>query len=288
MRIVNANDIEYRKPGTRHREGDIRFKHLLRGEAGSPQNYELLLAHTGAGFPSPPHRHNFDQIRFGLQGTFGDGRGVEVRTGKCGYYPEGTPYSIDSQASEVLLLQFGGASGSGFTHYPQLFQAYAELSGLGEFRDGRFYRHADAGEPEPKVQDGYEALWQHIHGKPIEYPAPRYAKPIIMDPDAYAWHAMGEGVAGKVLGIFTECAIEMGLLKLDAGAAWQLQSRRAPTLLFLLEGDGHVDDAACSVYSCVEITRGEQATLRAATPSVYFHIVLPTFGQHDMDHRSVA
>jgi hypothetical protein len=277
MRIVNGDDIEYKLPGTRHREGDIRFKYLLRGDAGSPQNYELLLAHTGAGFPSPPHRHNFDQIRFGLRGTFGDGKGTEVRVGHCGYYPEGAPYSIDSQESEVILLQFGGASGWGFTHFPQLFQAYSELSQLGEFRQGRFYRASAVGEPQPKMQDGYEALWQHINGRPVVYPTPRYSKPVIMDPEAFAWRLCNPGVSRKVLGTFTERAIEMGLIKVDAQSEWQFPLMRAPCLIYVLEGDGLADDSTWSANTAGDIPVGETPRYQAHTNTLLFYCILPLF-----------
>ncbi len=278
MRVVNGNAMEYKAPGTRHREGDIRFKYLLRGEAGSPQNYELLLAHTGAGFPSPPHRHNFDQIRFGLRGTFGDGKGTDVRVGHCGYYPEGAPYSIDSQESEVILLQFGGASGWGFTHFPQLFKAYSELSQLGEFREGRFYRNTPDGEPTPKMQDGYEALWQHINGRPVVYPLPRYAKPVIMDPQAFEWRPRSAGVSQKVLGTFTERAIEMGLLKIDSESQWQFPKMRAPCLIFVLEGEGRAEESELfAKNTAVEIAVGETPSYRADTDTLLFYCILPSF-----------
>jgi hypothetical protein len=282
MRVVNANDIEYQLPGTRHREGDIRFKYLLRGEAGSPQNYEFLLAHTGGGFPSPPHRHNFDQIRFGLSGTFGDGKGTEVRVGHCGYYPEGAPYSIDSQESEVILLQFGGASGWGFTHFPQLFQAYSELSKLGEFRQGRFYRASAVGEPEPKMQDGYEALWQHINGKPVVYPVPRYSKPVIMDPEAFAWRSYTAGVSSKVLGIFTERAVEVGLIKIGSGSEWQFPPMRAPCLIYVLEGSGQADNSDWSTRTVSEVATGETPRYHALTNTLLFYAILPTFDATDL------
>jgi hypothetical protein len=277
MRVVNADDLEYQAPGTRHREGNIRFKYLLRGAAGSPQNYEFLLAHTGGGFPSPAHRHNFDQIRFGLHGAFGDGKGTEVRAGHCGYYPEGAPYSIDSQESEVILLQFGGASGWGFTHFPQLFQAYSELSRLGEFRGGRFYRARPEGEPEGKMQDGYEALWQHINGKPVVYPLPRYSKPVIMDPESFAWRPIQPGVSRKVLGIFTERAIEVGLIKIQAQTEWQFPAMRAPCLTFVLEGSGRAGEVDWSTHAAGEIAAGEIVRYRTAADTLLFYSVLPTF-----------
>lgn len=279
MRMANATDTEYERPGTRHREGNIRFKYLLRGEAGSPQNYELMLAHTGAGFPSPPHRHNFDQIRFCLRGRFGDGKGMDVKEGHCGYYPEGASYSIDSAESEVILLQFGGASGSGFTHFPQLFRAYAELAQLGEFRDGRFYRApAPGAEPDPRAQqDGYEALWQHIHGRQVVYPEPRYARPIIMDTQAFEWRQVQPGVLRKTLGLFTERAIETGQYRLDAGARWEASGWSAPCLMFVLEGGGRSGDVAWNAGAAVELAGGESLVLDSAQGMLLFYAVLPTF-----------
>ena len=113
MKFADASAISYRTPGTRHREGNIEFKYLLTGEAGSPRNYELSIVRTQDHFESPAHRHNFDQIRYVLSGAFGEKGPLELKPGEVGYYPEGTPYRISSGNSEVLLLQFGGASGAG-------------------------------------------------------------------------------------------------------------------------------------------------------------------------------
>ena len=277
MRVVDGNLIDFRQAGTRHREGDIRFKHLLRGEQGSPQNYEFMIARTGAGFPSPAHRHNFDQIRYGLYGTFGDGKGLDVGVGQCGYYPEGTPYSIDSRESEVILLQFGGASGWGFTHFPQLAKAYSELSQVGEFREGRFYRAHQVDEPTPKMQDGYEALWQHIHGRPVVYPLPRYGRPVIMDPNAYAWRPITEGVHRKILGAFTERSLEVGLLKLARSSSWALSESAAPTLLYVLEGTGTVGLTDVRAGAAAEILPSEKPALASRDGLLLFYVVLPIF-----------
>ena len=101
MQFADSSKLGFSDPGTRHREGNISFKYLLKGRAGSPQNYELSHVRTRDRFYGPPHRHNFDQIRYILSGTFGQPGKLELKAGELGYYPEGTPYQIDSGDSDV-------------------------------------------------------------------------------------------------------------------------------------------------------------------------------------------
>lgn len=270
MQSAQASEIEFRRPGTRHREGDISFKHLLRGVAGSPQNYELMIAHSGAGFPSPPHHHNFDQIRFCLQGEFGG-----LREGQCGYYPEGAWYSIDSTESQVLLLQFGGASGSGFVNFPQLFKAYEELSQRGEFREGRF--HPSGQGAEAQSTDGYEALWEHINGRKLSYPQPRYANPIVMQPDAFAWTPIAEGVQEKNLGIFSERMLGIFMLKVASGISYSLSATRTPTLLYVLSGPNPSTDEPWREGAAAELSPGEDVVIRGSSEIVVALVRLHEF-----------
>ena len=71
-----------------------------------------------------------------------------------------------------------------------------ELREEGEFKDGVFRRRADV-EGRRNV-DGYQAIWEHVNGRPMDYPKPRYPQPIFMDPENYEWvPAAGvPGVAG--------------------------------------------------------------------------------------------
>ena len=280
MRVIQGMDIEFRKPRTRHREGAIEFKHLAHGEAGSPQNYEFSVVRNDGRYQAPRHKHNFDQLRLVLRGTFGDGRAHDLKTGQVGYYPEGVPYLIDANDADVLLLQFGGASGSGFTHYEQIFQAYSELSKLGEFRDGVFFRspESNAGPGVKRNQDGYEAIWQHINGRPVAYPRPRYAEPVHMDPDNFDWVPVPDqgGVEQRVLGIFTERMIEVGQLRIKAGSTAMIHADRAPRLLFLMEGAAE-GESAWNTETTAELDIGEMLSLTASTDTVLYAITLPFF-----------
>ena len=50
-----------------HPLGVIKFKHLLRGEPGSPDNFMYILGRQDGDFLMPRHRHNFDQIRLPIR-----------------------------------------------------------------------------------------------------------------------------------------------------------------------------------------------------------------------------
>jgi hypothetical protein len=203
-----------------------------------------------------------------------------------GYYGEGTYYSIDSTDSVVLLLQFGGANGDGFTHYEELHKAYPEMAKLGEFRDGVFFRHDRSNLP-PGVkanQDGYEALWQHIHGKPVTYPKPRYRAPVVMDPEAARWlsDAAQPGVSRCTLGVFTERSITIAEVKVDKGAAWIEKAERAPMLLYVLAGVASMGKEMLLKGTAIELQTGEELRATALAEMKVYAITLPYFSAEEL------
>jgi hypothetical protein len=280
MRLAHGKDIEFTQPRTSHREPGILFKHLLTGEAGQPDCYELSLTRVVARYEAPRHRHNFDQVRWQLDGTFGDGKGDDLPPGWVGYYPEGTYYAIDATGPcEQLTLQSGAPTGSGFMPYAKLFAGAAELAKLGTFKDGVFRRN-DASNLPPGVkrnQDGYEAVWQHVMGTPVVYPRPRFAAPLRMDPTAFGWLADGPGVARRVLGQFTERGVGVAQLRLDAGASAP-HSAIARTLLFVLDGQGSIDGQAIFKETAIELAPGETATIMGGDLLLAM-LTLPDFSQ---------
>lgn len=277
MQFTDGATIPFRDPGTKHREGNISFKYLLKGQAGSPQNYELSVVRTVDRFYGPPHRHNFDQIRYVLAGTFGEPGKLVLQQGEVGYYPEGTPYQIDSGDTEVLLLQFGGASGHGFTHYDQLRNHYPVLAELGEFKDGIFRWHnPPAGKA--NQQDGYEALWELINNKPLTYPKPRYRQPVLMNPVAYDWMATDQrGAQVREMGCFTERRIGVGQVRVTAGSRVSLTSPDTIRLMYVLEGSGRIADQAATAGCAFEILRGTEVPVDAAGDMLLLDLYLPRF-----------
>lgn len=277
MQFADGTQLAFHDPGTRHREGDIRFKYLLRGEAGSPQNYELSVVRTQDRFFGPPHRHNFDQIRYVISGSFGQPGKLELHEGEVGYYPEGTPYQIDSGDTEILILQFGGASGNGFTHYDQLRSHYPILAQKGEFKDGIFRWHEPpAGAA--RQQDGYEALWELIHGRPLVYPKPRLRQPVLMNPQAFDWLPTGEpGVMHRELGRFNERGTGVSQTRIASGTQAVLDPQGTIRLVYVLEGQGFVDDHALVPGCAFEVTSAQRPTVRATQQLVLLDLWLPRF-----------
>ncbi len=277
MQFADGQSIPFSDPGTRHREGPIHFRYLLQGEAGTPQNYELTVVRTAGRFYGPAHRHNFDQIRWVLSGSFGEPGKLMLREGDVGYYPEATPYKIDSGDSEVLLLQFGGASGNGFTHYDQLRKFYPILAEQGEFKEGLFRWH----EPPPgtaRQQDGYEALWEAINRRQLVYPKQRYRHPTVMSPRGFAWLPTSDGaLEHRELGRFTERAITIAQCRLPAGQSARLESPDTIRLLYVLEGNGTAGEHKLRPGCAFELTTGSHIDLEAHDTLVLVDLHLPRF-----------
>ena len=113
-RVINVEDVPMvERPNIR--EGTLRSRRLLTGEPGTPGNFSLQLSSTPTYF-SPRHRHNFDQVRYQLSGDFDFSTDGAMKPGSVAYFPEGTYYGPQScpTGSETLVLQFGGASRSGY------------------------------------------------------------------------------------------------------------------------------------------------------------------------------
>lgn len=281
MRVVHGRDIEFSVPNTRHREPGVIFRHLLHGTPGAPDNYELSVVRVETRYVAPRHRHNFDQVRWQLTGSFGDGKGEDLPAGWVGYYPEGVHYAIDTTGPcDQLILQSGAPTGSGFMLYQQLFAGAAELSKLGTFKDG-VYRRNDASNLPPGVkrnQDGYEAVWQHVMGTPVVYPKPRFRNPLLMDPEACAWIEDAPGVARREMGRFTERGVGIAQIRLDAGASAE-EVAAARRLFFVLSGEGGVDGEAIFEQSAIELAPGERARFTTASGMTLAALTLPEFSK---------
>jgi len=285
MQLVNALDVPYEKPRTGHREAGILFRRLLQGRSRARDNFELTIART-EGFRSPLHRHNFDQIRLGLSGEFGDGRKLNVGPGQIAYYPEGTYYEIDCAESEILLLQFGGANGDGYPSLTDLYAAYTEMSKIGTFRDGVFFRteRDDLPPGEKKNMDGYEALWQHIFGRPVVYPKPRYREPIFMEPERYRWLAdpRQPGVKRRNIGVFTERAITVAQIEADPGSRLVEGAGSAVRFLYIHSGRAHSPAGAWQPWTVVKLEREEKIEATVEETLRLTLISLPEFSDAEL------
>ncbi|HXX70656.1 MAG TPA: hypothetical protein VEI55_00070 [Candidatus Acidoferrum sp.] len=265
------------------REGVFRSRRILNGIPGTPGNFSLQLAVT-PNYYSPRHRHNFDQVRYQLEGDFdfaGDG---VMKPGSIAYFPEGTYYGpqASAAANSTLVLQFGGASGSGYISSEQYERASAALAKQGTFAKGIYTRlHPDG----RKInKDAYEAVWEEVNGRPLVYPHERYQRPVFMDPESFGWMPLEgqSGVSLKHLGQFSECCTRIAFFKAEPGAALELEEN---SIYFVTRGWGKLSSgdgrspASLERQATIYLAPGDHATLfgSGTDPVELLHIGLPHF-----------
>ena len=261
-----------------HRPGGIHFHYLLTGNDDAKDNFVLALAETTDDYFTPRHHHNFEQVRLMLKGEFEYERGHIQKEMSVGYFAEGTYYRQQGRGQSVaLFLQVGGPSGSGFMSHRRLRAGAEELEEAGTFERG-VYKWTDA-EGKRHHKDGYEAVWEHVMGKPVEYPEPRFERPVIMFPKSFDYLPVRDvpGAETKDLGRFNERGLSISLLRLEAGTTYPVNGERQSFLFYAMSGSGTANGEAWQSESALQCEKGEQVTLRANDDAELFVIGLPVF-----------
>jgi hypothetical protein len=275
--IESVEEIEKTHP----RQGKFRFRRLLKGVDGSPNNFTFEMSRTFPDFYSPRHKHNFDQFRYQIEGDFSFSRDGKSKPGTLIYHPESAPYGPQSSDEEavVLVLQFGGASGNGYVSSTEQRRAIEELEKTGSFKNGVFTRVDENGKKVNK--DAFEAVWEHVNGRPIEYAKPRYQGPIFMHPENYAWVPVegSPGVAAKMMGVFTERRTEAGFLRLEAGASCALIG---PKIYFVTAGEGMLGKSPVRKHTSIHVEAGDTASIEAKAPLEMLFLGLPDFTEGEL------
>jgi len=276
MKIIQGDELERRR-GLEHRGGTFHYRMLMEGEPGTQDNFQFTLGEMGGDFYSPRHRHNFEQVRFQLSGTLDFARDGKLTPGMVGYFPEGQHYGPQSQDPEekptTAVLQFGGASGSGYLSRAEVKASMEELGAFGEFKDGVFRRNDGAAGK--KNLDGYQAIWEHRNKRPMKYPRPRYNRPVFMDPANLNWTAVEgcPGVSEKFLGVFTECRTRAAVVRIETGATFTTGGRRS--IFLVRDGAGEVEGQPYRTFTTVFTEKGETAAFRAGTATTLLSVDLP-------------
>jgi hypothetical protein len=273
MKLVHADEIEWKR-GLQHRGGTFHYRHLLNGTPGTVGNFQFDIGRLDGDFASPRHRHNFDQFRFQLEGTMNFDRNGKMAAGALGYFPEAAPYGPQSSEgrSSTAVLQFGGASGNGYLSREEVQAGTEELKAFGSFAGGVFRRHDDA--DGRRNTDAYQAIWEHVNGRPMQYPKPRYRDPVMVDPQNYQWLA----VAGrpraweKPLGTFTERQCAAMLVKLEHGAIYRAGAR---SVYLVLAGSGIAQEAPYRRLTAFHLDAGEAIDIVARDETEILRLVLP-------------
>jgi hypothetical protein len=273
MKIVHADEVEWKR-GLQHRGGTFHYRHLLNGTPGTLGNFQFDIGQLEGDFASPRHRHNFDQFRFQLEGTMNFDRNGKMAAGTLGYFPEGAAYGPQSSEgrSVTAVLQFGGASGGGYLSRAEVQAGTEELKKFGVFEGGVFRRNGDS--EGRRNTDAYQAIWEHVNGRRMDYPKPRYRDPIMVDPENYEWLpvAGAPGVSEKPLGAFTERQCAAVLIKLAPAARYEAGGR---SVYLVLSGAGLVQDEPYRPLTALHVEEGEAAFFAARDESRLLRLVLP-------------
>ena len=272
MKIVHADEVEWKR-GLQHRGGTFHYRHLLNGMPGTIGNFQFNVGQQDGDFASPRHRHNFDQFRFQIEGGMNFDRNGKMTAGTLGYFPEGAAYGPQTSdgRSTTAVLQFGGASGSGYLSPAEVSATTEELKKFGTFEGGIFRRNDDV--EGRRNSDAYQAIWEHANQRPMIYPKPRYSRPFMMDPGHYEWLSADEaGVTEKLMGVFTERRSTARFLRLEPGATHRGTGR---SLYFVIEGEGTVESEPLQRLTTTYLQRGEHATFTARARTSMLHLGMP-------------
>ena len=260
MQLIRNQDTPIKTRGINHRVGSFRYKELGEGEPGTPSNFNLRMVWSQTDFFSPRHRHNFDQVRVQMTGTFSfDDDGV-MQPGVVGYFPEGALYGPQTSQDETctLVLQIGGSSGNGYLSEAARIAAVEQLAKIGRFESGKYFAKDAA--PDHGV-DAFQAAWEHAYGRPMIYPPQRLPKPLLVDTQALDWTALpgASGVQRKRLWDFGAQAVGLDLYLLASGATWQMSG---PATCFMQEGQGLVQ----AMPDAAEAAEAAQAASARSSP----------------------
>ena len=279
MRTISSDELKW-IPYPGQRASVTEMQPLFQGAPDAPDNFEMYMVRYGeGGSHSPRHRHNFEQFRWAFEQPLNYGPNQDIPPGCLAYFPEGAYYGpqTNKHGSIMLIVQFGGASGQGYMDLQKLKRGTQELKAKGEFVRG-VYTCTDASGKKHN-QDAYEAVWEHMSGRPLKYPKPRYSGPVLIDPNAFEWLpvARASGVQIRKFGVFNERGTSAGQLKLAAGTTFSWPLQPAARLVYVLSGTVDVAGMDFPARSSMVLSSGEKAEFRAAEEAILLVLAMPNF-----------
>jgi hypothetical protein len=214
-----------------------------------------------------------------IKGNFPYGQGKSLPEGWVGYFPESVYYGPQDRPEglEMMVVQFGGSNGYGFASVEEREAANQELKKKGEFKDGIFTWYDESGKKHN--QDGFEACFEAVMGRKLEYAKPRYEDLVLMNPASFDWIPEAtKGVYSKWLGSFTERNTRIGFVKIEAGASFSAGVQSSIELLFLSKGKVNFEGQEYGLHTAFEFEANEgPVPLKAVEETEFFRLVLPTF-----------
>jgi hypothetical protein len=244
MHVIDTVRIPWTLVSKSDRPGRVHRKLVHEGSVSPGVGYtaDLVRYEGGHGtFTAPRHKHNFDQIRYVVSGRPDFGRYQVAAQGQSAFFPAGAAYGPETiEEAEVLLVQWG-------THWMTRAhhdETYARMQEAGEFRDG-YYVTVDERGIEHRT-DSRNAIWETFSGRKLVYPTPRYAQPVIMNPEGFGWRQAGRGVSGKVVGRFTEDDVYIGNYRWDDARGVLALGAERMHLVWVADGELTANGASCA------------------------------------------
>ena len=259
MFVVDTTEVEYQALPRSARGQLTSWKLLREGEALPGLGYYARLTKFHEGdetFTAPRHRHDFEQIRFGVSGHQVFGPDLESDPGDVIYFPSAAYYGPEViTGAEQLLLQWSPT----WVTRDQQKVAMDALKQRGAFGEHGLYRSLDEDGNAVEV-DGVQAVWEYTYGRPLVLGEPRYPAPIKMNPAAFDWFSDG-GLARKTLGRFTERDVRIDLVRWDAADVPLRLPANRTTMVWITEGSVTADGRAWSPRTAIFSDLGEAAEL---------------------------
>ena len=256
---------------------------LLAGEPGSTDNFRLAYQEPveGQEWSAPRHHHDFEQIRWVLDGDITIAKNTKIPPGWVAYFPEGAYYGPQTRGDnlKLLLLQFGGATGYGFDSPEQLGAGREALVAKGGTFEGGIYSWVDENGGHHN-QDAAEAVHEQVRGRKIVYVEPRYQDLVLMNPESFGWIDDREhpGVSRRKLGTFTEREVRIAFVRLRAGAELLFGDADSVEILFVKQGSVSHDGESYGPITAFGSFRDDQPeTITANEDTELFYVKLPSF-----------
>ena len=174
--VSSLDDVAWQRIG-KHRGPGLTMKSLAFRGDGAGNNLWLSLTEMADGWFSPRHRHNFDQIRYVLDGATGFTE-WDLHAGECAYFPAGVHYGPQEQhgSAQLFTLQFPGSGGDYYLTPEQVEQTVAALRAA----NPEFGRGGKGVDRAGRERDSYEIVWETHQGYPVRYPDSDLAGPVLL------------------------------------------------------------------------------------------------------------
>jgi hypothetical protein len=234
--IVNIADVPLHVPTGLGREGSSASKPFPLDSGVPGVRLEFTWRRYDKGYGTPRHTHIFDQYRYNMTGKRQIKDGF-LEAGEVAFYPEGVYYGPQLQEEECtgLGLQFQGLTGIRYLTHKELGDARKALSAEGgTFKGGVYTKILPDGR---KInRDSHLACTEYVTGHKVEFPKPRFDKPIVMKPQGSPWigDRKLDGVEHKHLGLFGGSGIRF--TRLAPGAKIPARVEEDAEIRYLVDG----------------------------------------------------